>query len=228
MRRSILIATALLVPLWLGAPADAQTQPSTEQILQACASDQIRTLPVPYTDVPADHWAFEAVMKMYYCGPYRGQLAADELRRLQSPRSQIGEIASLPPMNTLLSAPLSVKIENRQYVLSTYLWRDFMPISPPGGKPLIASIRVSASDNKAFPSSLKVDRLWAIKDKGEVWETELAGQGRQPTANQLEKVARNGPKWEPGTKVDVVVRLVDKDNRTYLLRAAQQLINRTD
>ena len=228
MRRSILIATALLVPLCLGAPADAQTQPIAEQILQACASDQIRTLPVPYTDVPADHWAFDAVMKMHYCGPYRGQLAADELRRLQSQRSQIGEIASLPTMNTLLSAPLSGKIEKRQYVLSTYLWRDFMPISPPGGKPLIASIRVSASDNKAFPSSLTVDRLWALKDAGQVWETELAGEGRQTAANQLEKVARNGPKWEPGTKVDVVVRLEDKDNRTYLLRAAQQLISRTD
>ncbi len=92
----------------------------------------------------------------------------------------------------------------------------------------MASIRISASDKGAFPSSLKVDRLWAIKDKGQVWETELAGEGRQPAANQLEKVARNGPKWEPGTKVDVVVRLVDKDNRTYLLRAAQQLISRTD
>ncbi len=92
----------------------------------------------------------------------------------------------------------------------------------------MASIRVSASDKKAFPASLKVDRLWVIKDEGQVWETELAGVGRQPTANQLEKVARNGPKWEPGTKVDVVVRLVDKDNRTYLLRAAQQLISRTD
>lgn len=228
MRRRILIATALLVPLWLAAPAGAQTQPSTEQILQACASDQMRTLPVPYTDVPADHWAFDAVMKMHYCGPYRGQLAADELRRLQGQRSQIGEIASLPPMNTVLSAPSAVEIEGRQYVLETYLWRDFMPISPPGGKPLIASIRVSAKDRGAFPSSLEADRLWVIKDEGQVWETELAGEGKQPTGNQLEKVARNGPKWEPGTKVDVVVRLVDRDNRTYLLRAPQQLISRTD
>ena len=39
-------------------------------------------------------------------------------------------------------------------------------------------------------------------------------------------MVRGGPAWPTGIKVDVVVRLRDKDGKTYLLRAPDQLINR--
>ena len=44
----------------------------------------------------------------------------------------------------------------------------------------------------------------------------------------LEKIARDGPKWGPGIQVDVVVRLLDKEELFYLLKAENQLIQRTD
>lgn len=235
MKRTLLAIAAFLVPLCIAAPLPAraeltllaQARPTLEQVLQACASDQMRSLPMPFSDVPAGHWAYDSVMKLYYCGPVRGPIAAAELERLQRQSSQAGEIAVLPDMNALLSAPETVEIDGRQYVLETYLWRDFMPISPPGGKPLMASIRVSAKDERAFPAGLKVDRLWVVSDAQQVWETELGDDVRQPSASQLETVARNGPKWEPGTSVDVVIRLLDGNNRSYLLRASRQQIGRT-
>jgi len=42
-----------------------------EQILNACVQNQAETLPNPFTDVPSNHWAYKAVLTMYYCGAYR-------------------------------------------------------------------------------------------------------------------------------------------------------------
>ena len=48
-----------------------QVQPTPEQILNACVQNQVETLPNPFTDVPSNHWAYKAVLTMYYCGAYR-------------------------------------------------------------------------------------------------------------------------------------------------------------
>lgn len=47
----------------------AQSQLTRELVVEACTQNQAETLPVPFTDVSPDHWAFKAVMSMYYCGP---------------------------------------------------------------------------------------------------------------------------------------------------------------
>ena len=128
----------------------------------------------------------------------------------------------------LLSAPEQIEIDGRNYILETHLWRDFMPVSPPDGKPLIASIRITATDSLQFPPSIDARLLWVIKDQQEVWETKFSEEARSPCSRyQLEKVARNGPKWGPGIKVDVVVKIVDGENE-YLLRVSNQWISRTD
>lgn len=48
-----------------------QVQPTREQILNACVQNQAETLPNPFSDVPSNHWAYKAVLTMYYCGAYR-------------------------------------------------------------------------------------------------------------------------------------------------------------
>jgi len=71
-----LISTCLVVPVQAesskpiksGTPT-AQANPTREQVIQACTQKQAETLPVPFTDVSPDHWAFKPVMSMYYCGP---------------------------------------------------------------------------------------------------------------------------------------------------------------
>ena len=131
------------------------------------------------------------------------------------------------PIETLLSAPEQVEIGGRKYVLETFLWRDFMPFCPPDGKPLIALVWVTAVDSVEFPSSLDANRLWVIKDK-KVWETKFSNEERARYPYKLEKVARDGPKWGPKIEVDAVVRMIDRGKRTYLLKASNQWISRTD
>jgi len=132
------------------------------------------------------------------------------------------------PIETLLSAPEQVEIDGRTYVLETCMWRDFMPFCPPDGKPLIAIIWVTAIDSLQFPSSVDADWLWVIKDK-ELWRTKFTNEQRGSYYGyKLEKVARDGPRWGPKIQVDVAVRLVDRENKTYLLKASNQWIGRTD
>jgi hypothetical protein len=84
MKLSIFGTATLLIYTGLLAPANAQNtaqvqqnnssvqvQQTREQILNACIQNQAETLPSPFSDVPSNHWAYKAVLTMYYCGAYR-------------------------------------------------------------------------------------------------------------------------------------------------------------
>ncbi|MEG4498596.1 S-layer protein [Microcoleus sp. F10-C6] len=75
MKLSIFATATLLISTGFLAPAKAentpQFQPTPEQILNACVHNQAEILPNHFTDVPSNHWAYKAVLTMYYCGAYR-------------------------------------------------------------------------------------------------------------------------------------------------------------
>ena len=128
----------------------------------------------------------------------------------------------------LLATPEAIVINGREYILESYLWRDFQPICPPDGEPLIGVIFVIATDSLQFPSALDANYVWVIKDN-DVWDTELINcESPYGQEYKLKKRTKeSGPKWGPEIYVDVVVQLVDDDS-TYLLRASNQYIIRTD
>lgn len=74
----LLVSASFLTPAQAQKPAPVkannflvQVQPTREQILNACVQNRAETLPNPFTDVPSNHWAYKAVLTMYYCGAYR-------------------------------------------------------------------------------------------------------------------------------------------------------------
>jgi hypothetical protein len=73
--------------------------------------------------------------------------------------------SSGPSIPDLLAAPEQIEIDGREYILETYLWRDFMPPAPPDGQPLIALIWVTATDSLAFPPTIDANMLWVINDE---------------------------------------------------------------
>ena len=128
----------------------------------------------------------------------------------------------------LRAAPTVVTLAGKPLVLEASLWRDFMPISPPDGQPLVAVLQIKAADGSAVPSSVRADAAWVVFGD-EVWATPVAEeQARDETAPFYEVVARDGPKWGPGVTVEVIVQLRDGVGPTVLLRAPDQLINRSD
>lgn len=70
-----ILFTILLVTASAIAPVNAQpatqTPTTSNQVLNACVQDRADTLPIPFSDVSPNHWAFKAVMTMYYCGAFR-------------------------------------------------------------------------------------------------------------------------------------------------------------
>ncbi len=131
------------------------------------------------------------------------------------------------PINELLSSPDTLKIENQKIVMRTYLWRDFMPISPPNGKPLIALVYIETIDSSTISPSISADAIYVVNGT-EVWKSyfskEAAGE-QKPF--RIIKIARDGPKWGPGIYVDVVVSL-RINGANCLLKAPHQYIERTD
>lgn len=45
--------------------------PTKADILNACVQNRADTLPNPYIDVEPTHWAYKAVLSLYYCGAFR-------------------------------------------------------------------------------------------------------------------------------------------------------------
>ncbi|MGB3264202.1 MAG: S-layer protein [Microcoleus sp.] len=100
MKLTIFVAAILLISAHFSASVKAQNparvkpnnslvqvQPTREQILNACVLNQAETLPNPFTDVPSNHWAYKAVLTMYYCGAYREATAPALIQELlQSPQ----------------------------------------------------------------------------------------------------------------------------------------------
>lgn len=121
-----------------------------------------------------------------------------------------------------------VPVEGASVRVDAYLWRDFQPISPPDGKPLVAIFRIATVDGRPIPSTLIADSAW-VYNGASVWATAVVEEHpRSANAAFFEVVARNGPKWGPGIEVDVVVRLRDGAGHAVLLQAPGQLISRTD
>jgi len=121
-----------------------------------------------------------------------------------------------------------VSINGRTFrIADAYLWRDFMPISEPSGKPLAASVKIQV-DSGAFPVDVTVDHVWVYGPT--VWEPAQLEIRRSPDAgtpgDQIEVFASGGPKWDPGTVVVVDVRLISGAT-TRVLRTAGVTIQRT-
>ena len=124
----------------------------------------------------------------------------------------------------------TLMIHKVKLAIETYLWRDFMPQSPPDGKPLRAAITVVPVNQKFLPADIDADKLWIINGQ-EVWSATLKSvRENMPSGNltKLEKMAREGPKWGPGISVTVVIQIIDQKGHSHLLKAKDQLIHRTD
>lgn len=89
----VAIAGLTLLPLSLRAQdtqpetAPSSEQPSPRQVLEACVQNRAETLPNPFVDVSANHWAYKAVLTMHYCGAYRQATPPQLIERLLQQQS---------------------------------------------------------------------------------------------------------------------------------------------
>ncbi len=138
---------------------------------------------------------------------------------------------SSPPditVEQLLSASDTIYLNTKKIFMTTYIWRDFQPISPPDGKPMNIIIYINSSDSSSIQGSYDADAIWVVYCN-QIWKSWLSDEPQASNEkNQIVKIARNGPKWGPNAYVDVIVRLYDNKGNPYLLKATKQWIYRTD
>ena len=80
----------------------------------------------------------------------------------------------------------------------------------------------------AIPSNIKVDAFWVINGD-QVWSGILSKEERATTPLHTRQIIiRDGPKWETGNYVDLVIRLLDDEENTYWLKEENLLIERTE
>ncbi|HEU4882418.1 MAG TPA: hypothetical protein VFT45_09245 [Longimicrobium sp.] len=127
----------------------------------------------------------------------------------------------------LADVPTRIQVDGRELVLDTYLFRDFMPASPPDGRPLIAGLKVRTVDGSPLPAGIGAETV-SVLYLDEVWTAPARLEHPSQIPSVLELVARDGPKWGPAVNVDVVLQLRDRSGQAYRLRAADQPIHRTD
>ena len=64
----------------------AESALTNDDIVAACVRGEAETLPLPFTDLEVNHWAFEAVMNLYYgCFAHKVSAQRQSLNSLGQP-----------------------------------------------------------------------------------------------------------------------------------------------
>jgi hypothetical protein len=135
---------------------------------------------------------------------------------VSAPTSEVPDMT----LGELADAPETLVLGQQQYRLDTYLWRDFMPISPPNGKPLVAFVELVSDDQGTIPDNVELVYIWVVNGS-RVWAATFPDG-----SDRTEGYARGGPKWGPDIFVDVVVA-VTTGSGIRLVRARAQEIHAT-
>jgi hypothetical protein len=135
-----------------------------------------------------------------------------------------------PPMsaNVLRAAPDTLSLVGFPSVIATDLYRDFMPMAPPDGQPLLAIITFSLLSASDFTGNVSASYVWVVNGD-EVWGAPLQMQdpSRYPH-DEVVLIAQDGPKWGPGIQVNVVLGLMIEGRGLQLVRLPDATISRTD
>jgi len=125
----------------------------------------------------------------------------------------------------LRQSPDSITIANNKLVLSTYLWRDLMPISEENGSKMICINKVTEVDKIPILPNIILKKQYVILGN-EIWTADYL-EIRKISDFIIEGIVRDGPKWGPSIEVDVVCEF-DYDGTTYRILSKSQLIGRTE
>ncbi|HEY9164799.1 MAG TPA: hypothetical protein VIS48_01425 [Candidatus Kryptonia bacterium] len=138
----------------------------------------------------------------------------------------LGERSTTPPdipYVQLSSSPDTLALGGPRLYLTAYLWVQQDRFSGPGGyDSLFGVVYATSVDSISLDPILSVDAVWIIMGNGEVWKSWLSPMRARISLYCVSGTFRGGPVMAVGTKVTVVVRLIDSQGMSYLLRASNQ------
>jgi hypothetical protein len=131
-------------------------------------------------------------------------------------------------LETLRGAAPSAVVGDGSLRVEAIAWRSFQPIAGEKGDPMIATVRLIAAPGATVAADVKADAVYFIRRDEVVAATPREEHPRESSANVVEAMVRNGPRWMPGDSIDVVVAVRRGDASTTLIRAPRIVLSRVD
>lgn len=127
--------------------------------------------------------------------------------------SQSGNVLVNPSLaNQLMQSADTVYINNNALVLTSYTYRDFMPIAEENGSDMRSSVKLSDADSTAIAGVVELKRNFVIYNN-KIWIAPYKNPHRN-TDYQVSATVTEGPKWGPDVSVDLVCEF-EIDQVTY-------------
>ena len=135
-----------------------------------------------------------------------------------------GPSATLPP--EARGALEQIYVDGHAYTLQVDLYRDLMPGPAPTPKRGVGGTIFLTPDAQSDPpAGMRADKAWLVNG-AESWET--VPQALQTFAvdrqHHLSLSVRDGPTWEAGAKVDVVLQFSTSSGTYFIQHRAAQVI----
>ncbi len=119
-----------------------------------------------------------------------------------------------------------INIQDNELSLQSYVWRDFMPPTPEGGKSLYSLLLVHDCNANPIIDGISADQVWLYNGERS-WSGALNRWDGSQANDTLYYSNHEGPKWEPGDHIDIYVE-ISFENETYILKQADVIIDRTE
>ncbi len=102
-------------------------------------------------------------------------------------------------------------------VLDAYLHRDFMPVSPPGGRLMSSTNILISIDSTKIPDNISMVKQYVIYED-EIWVTDYEDETLPNMPEyKMRRISINGPKWLG--YVDVISQIHDsQNNKDYYIQ----------
>ena len=110
------------------------------------------------------------------------------------------------------------------FFLTSYIWRDFMPVAEENGSQLMCVVHLIEQDSLDIPNSMDLKKIYIINGNT-VWSSEIEGVTMENNYIIRGGVGE-GPKWGPNIEVDVVCEFT-LEKKVYRILLKSQKIEAT-
>ena len=125
----------------------------------------------------------------------------------------------------------TLTIDNQKLILETYLYRNFTPgvLLHERNNRLFVTIYLVTIDSTLMTPNYKVTKLYVIKNN-QAWSSKPISRPENYVPEyKAHFISKNGPEWETGMHVDVVLSITDlTNNKEKFLIARNQIIDRVE
>ena len=121
-------------------------------------------------------------------------------------------------------------VGSSSFILDACLWRDFMPVCPPDGEPMISINWLISTNLAKIPDNISMVKQYVFYDN-EIWISDYENEAPTPSLpeHKMERISRNGPKWGPNIYVDVISQIHNsQNNEDYYIQRKNVYVSRTD